>query len=165
MLQQINIEVIAQLSGLLMQITEQQYTQALKQLHGNSVGQHVRHITEFYQCLLKGYVTGTVNYDKRERKLLIETDKEFTIQLLGTIVGKLTLWQDDRTLRLESDYGTEKDWVIPSSYNRELIYLIEHTIHHLAIIKIGLNEAFPEITVPSDFGVAYSTIRYRAQAQ
>ena len=51
---------------------------------------------------------------------------------------------------------------VSSSFFRELTYLIEHTIHHLAIIKIGLNEVYPAIEIPKNFGVAHSTIRYQA---
>jgi len=43
---------------------------------------------------------------------------------------------------------------------RELAYNIEHAIHHMAIIKIGINEVSPYILLPSAFGVASSTIRH-----
>ncbi|MDX1476670.1 MAG: hypothetical protein R3301_03155 [Saprospiraceae bacterium] len=48
-----------------------------------------------------------------------------------------------------------------SSLERELIYNIEHTIHHLAIIKIGLAIIAPDIPLPAHFGVAPSTVKYK----
>ena len=161
MLPQTNVEVLTQLTDLLGQMSDEQYKKPLKQLHDNSIGQHVRHIVEFYQCLLRGYISGTVNYDNRERKAQIETDRYFTLQVLEAIIGKLTFWEEDKMLMLATSYDGEELLEIPTSFNRELVYLIEHTIHHLAIIKIGLNEAFPTIEIPENFGVAYSTIRFK----
>jgi hypothetical protein len=43
---------------------------------------------------------------------------------------------------------------------RELAYNIEHTIHHMAIIKQSIIEHFTYIDLPEYFGVASSTVRY-----
>ena len=48
MLQQTNIEIIDQLIDLLNDIDSAVYKNALQPLHFSTVGQHVRHITEFY---------------------------------------------------------------------------------------------------------------------
>ncbi len=162
MLQQTNVEVLSQLSDLLIKLDENQYKQPLKTLHQHAISQHVRHIIEFYKCLLKGYVVGEVNYDERERKLRIEQDKDFALQVMATIIGKLTLWEADKPLQLISHYGTNDRLATPTYFSRELVYLIEHTIHHLAIIKIAINEAFPSVDIPENFGVAYSTLAYKA---
>ena len=161
MLQQTNIEIIDQLIDLLNDIESVVYKDALQPLHFSSVGQHVRHITEFYLCALKGYESGIVNYDARERNLLIEIDKDFTVKILENVKIQLSTLNLDQNLILKSKFGGEEILEIPSSFFRELMYLIEHTIHHLAIIKIGLNEVHPDIEIPKNFGVAHSTIRYR----
>jgi hypothetical protein len=44
---------------------------------------------------------------------------------------------------------------------REMVYLVEHSIHHYALIRIGLQENFPKIIIPENFGIAYSTIKHR----
>ena len=51
-----------------------------------------------------------------------------------------------------------------SSFERELLYCLDHAIHHQALIKIGLKELHLSHLVSPDFGVAYSTLRYRARA-
>ena len=51
--------------------------------------------------------------------------------------------------------------MVVSNVQRELVYLIEHAIHHFALLRIGIQENFPEISLASDFGVAYSTVKYR----
>jgi uncharacterized damage-inducible protein DinB len=164
MLQQTNIEIINQLTDLLNDIESVTYKEALRPLHFSTIGQHVRHITEFYLCALKGYENGIVNYDARERNILIEIDKDFTIKTLENVKQQLQFLNSDRNLTLKSKFGGNEAIEIPSSFFRELTYLIEHTIHHLAIIKIGLNEVYPEINIPKNFGVAHSTIRYRVEA-
>ena len=159
MLQQTNIEIIDQLVDLLIHINLKVYKEALQPLHLSTVGQHVRHITEFYLCALTGYENGIVDYDARERNILIEIDKDFTIKTLENVKYQLKMLQLDRNLIVKSKFVDDETMNIPSSFFRELTYLIEHTIHHLAIIKIGLNQVYPEITTPKNFGMAHSTLR------
>ncbi len=51
--------------------------------------------------------------------------------------------------------------MIASNFYRELIYNIEHAVHHMAIMKIGVLEVAPYVSMPLDFGVAVSTIRHK----
>ena len=161
MLQKINTEIIDQLIDLLNDIDIQIYKDTLQPLHFSTIGQHVRHITEFYLCALKSYENGIVDYDARERNILIEIDKDFAVETLKNIKYQLKTLKLDHNLILKSKFGSNESLDISSSFFRELTYLIEHTIHHLAIIKIGLNEVYPEIEIPKNFGVAHSTIRYQ----
>ena len=48
-----------------------------------------------------------------------------------------------------------------STLPRELLYCLDHAIHHKALIKVGLKEFGIEDYVNSKFGIAYSTLRYR----
>jgi hypothetical protein len=65
---------------------------------------------------------------------------------------------------LKTDYsGKGTGQMNNTSYNRELVYNLEHAIHHMAIMKIAVDNAFPQVQMPENFGVAYSTIRYQQQ--
>jgi hypothetical protein len=70
---------------------------------------------------------------------------------------------EDSSLALEVGYDVSKDEfiTIATNYSRELVYNIEHAVHHMALIKIGVREAASYIDLPSDFGIAASTIRYK----
>ena len=154
--------VFVQLSESLHQLTDAEYSQPSKILFNASVGQHVRHIIELFLCLEKGYENGIVNYEKRKRDYKIETDKDFAIQLLKDIYQRLERPNIDLVMEAE-DYEDESGVVaIPSNYYREIAYNLEHTIHHMALIRVGINEVSSMI-LPDQFGVAYSTIKFRQQ--
>jgi hypothetical protein len=50
---------------------------------------------------------------------------------------------------------------IPTNFYRELLYNIEHCIHHQALIKVAFNEMKMSHLLNKNFGVAPSTIQYR----
>ena len=154
--------VFVQLSGTLGQLTAAQYTQPVNLLSQATIGQHVRHIMELFICLNNGYENGTVNYDSRKRYQLIETNKEFAAAMLSGICQQLD--RPDKALLLESCYddSTDSTIIIPTNYYREVVYNLEHTVHHMALIRVGIIEV-SEIELPEGFGVASSTIKYRKE--
>lgn len=155
-------DVFVQLNDALDQLTDMEYTQPSKILFNATIGQHVRHIIELFQCLDKGYDEGVVNYEKRKRDYRIETDKDFASSLLRRIYRNLD--KPNKTITLEAeDYNETVETVaIPSNYYREIAYNLEHTIHHMALVRVGISEV-SSICLPAEFGVAYSTIKFRQQ--
>ena len=154
--------VFVQLSETLNQLNNEEYTKTSKILMNATIGQHVRHIIELFQCLEKGYETGMVNYEKRKRDYKIETDRQLAVDLLRDIYRNIERPNKEIVLEAE-DYCDEIQVVsIPSNYYRELAYNLEHTIHHMALIRVGVNEV-SSVELPDEFGVAYSTIKYRQQ--
>ena len=154
--------VFVQLTETLNQLSAGEYVQPSKTLFNASIGQHVRHIIELFLCLEKGCETGVVNYEKRKRDYLIETNKDLAIQLLKDIYHRLERPNTDLVMEAEDYENTEGVAAIPSNYYREIAYNLEHTIHHMALIRVGVNEV-SRIELPQEFGVAYSTIKYRQQ--
>ena len=152
--------VFFQLTDSLEQLSPAEYSQSSKILFNASIGQHVRHIIELYVCLYNGYETGTVNYEKRKRDVRIETDKDFAIELMQMICNNIE--KVDKDLLLESNYDEQStdEINVATNYYRELLYNLEHTVHHMALIRVGINEV-STINIPEGFGVATSTIKYR----
>ncbi len=154
--------VFLQLSDSLEQLDKDQYNYSCNNLSGNTIGQHVRHIIEMFLCLENGYQGGEVDYEKRDRDILIETDKNFAATLLKEIIRQIS--KEDKSLNLLTyyeDQGNEPE-KINTNYFREIAYNLEHTIHHMALIRIGLREV-GDIPVDDSYGVASSTIKYRQQ--
>lgn len=150
---------LEQFKEVLLQIPENCYAKPCKTLSQATIGQHTRHIIELYQCLLKGYDLNKVSYDKRERDKRIETDVNFAIFHLEQIQNLLEKPDKRLIMVYELDGNEEK---MESNYFREVMYNLEHTIHHQALIKVGINQ-LTEILLPASFGVAPSTIQYRNQ--
>jgi hypothetical protein len=159
-LQQAVDSAFSQLTGSLQQLTKDEYTHPCKTLHGNTIGQHVRHIVELFQCLENGYLTGIVNYEKRKRDPLIEQDTKLAQELLWYICKGLD--KNNKELELEAIYDESETMpiIISTNYYREVAYNLEHTIHHMALIRVGVTEA-SKLILPDDFGVASSTLKYR----
>jgi len=156
-------ENLIEIKDLLVRLNNDQYTYKSKILSGTSIGQHIRHILEFYLCLINGRKTGTVNYDLRERNHEVENDSSFAIKIIDGVLNNLSHSKNDRKIALEGNYSLEgrKSERINSSYIRELTYNLEHSIHHQALIKVSLKEQGIEQLINENFGVAPATIKFR----
>ena len=154
-------QIFVQLSQTLNELSIDEYRQPSKVLLNATIGQHVRHIIELYICLYNGYETGVVNYDKRKRDIRIETDKDLAIELMEMITSNLDKFNKD--LLLVASYDNHAAAVpVATNYYREIIYNLEHTVHHMALVRVGIH-AVSTIAIPDDFGVASSTLKYRKE--
>lgn len=159
--------IFDQLRYVLGEITDKAYKAPSVSLSGSTIGQHIRHSIEFFACLCDSQKSGIVNYDNRKRDLLIEENRGFALACLSDLLPQIEVLNDQNELILELSYGEPSlDPIrVSSNYNRELVYNIEHAIHHMALIKIGLKELTPEFVIPKGFGVANSTLRYNQEQQ
>lgn len=162
MIKEVTRKNLTQLSNVLLQFSEAQFTQPLSIYNGSTIGMHVRHVVEFYECLLGALHTGEVNYDLRKRNPLLECLPKACINSIQDILANIEQVTDDLTLKLSANYSTsatEEPIILTTTFFRELLYNIEHTVHHLAIIKMGLAQLGDSIVYDENFGVASSTIR------
>lgn len=159
-----NIKKLNEIKSLLQEFPQDLYTEQKKILSNATIGQHSRHILEFYTCLEKGVKTGTVCYDDRERNVPIETNVAYAVISIEKSISFLNSLEADHSLVMKANYATsEEKTIIQTSLYRELAYALDHTIHHMAIIKIALSAEKNKIDLDSSFGVAPSTIRYKNQ--
>ncbi len=152
--------ILLQLKQMIMQLEQQDYNLKLEIIEGNTVGMHVRHILEFYKSLYQGYKNGSIDYDARERNMALETSNEAAIAEIDSIINWMNELEDDCALNVL--YQSQLDLILTSSLSRELGYNLEHSIHHMAILKICMNTSFPNIKLDQNFGVSHATIQYRA---
>ncbi len=157
--QQPIMNLIEQLQFVIEELSDEQYVTPVYILSNSTIGQHLRHIIEFYLELNNGYDDGTVNYDRRKRDYAIESNRDCAIEKLNTI--RRALFKEDKDLLLAAELSASEAPVkVPTNYSRELIYNLEHTVHHMALMRIGIS-AITDLVVPEEFGVAASTIKYR----
>lgn len=142
-------------------LSAESYTMPVSILGGSSIGQHLRHIIEILNCTMQGYERGLIDYEKRYRNLQTEQDKAFARAQLIILNSDLAKPDKALVVRVYDKNGVYTD--IQTNYSRELIYNLEHAIHHMALIKVALRTMNLDIT-PEQFGVAYSTLEYRKTA-
>lgn len=152
-------DTLEQFKKVLQQLPSNLYAQPCVILSGSSIGQHTRHIIELYLCLINGYNRNLVCYDKRNRDKKIEQDVDFACEKLTFIQNNLQKENKDIVVEYELN-GIDNR--LNSNYDREVMYNLEHTIHHQALIKVGILH-FTDIELPEDFGVAPSTMQYKAE--
>lgn len=157
------LHIIAQVKDLLDQIAPHEYRKPLDEFDGSTLGQHFRHIIEFFICLERGIPTGVVDYASRERNLLIEDAPGVALAALDEFAGALPGFDIDAKVAFKAEFGGLERPSYDSTVGRELVFAFDHAIHHLAIIKIGLTCSFPHVRTERNLGVSPSTIKARQQ--
>jgi len=150
--------LLEELKTVISQLDNIDYSKSLDLLSGSTIGQHTRHILEFYQCFIEGNSAKEIDYDLRKRNITIETNTLFAGNCIDEINNAIENTSDSSIL-LKFNNGDESEY-ISSSIERELVYNIEHAIHHMAIIKIAIISHFCFVNLPPNFGVAPSTVQY-----
>ena len=131
----------------------------------SAIGGHIRHNADHFEQFLRGWASGSVDYDARSRDLEIEREPAKAIALMRTLADRLRLIPEselDAPLQVKMDGGHDAQWAA-SSLRRELQFLISHTIHHYALIVFMARSSGFE-AIPEGFGVAPSTLKHRAAA-
>jgi hypothetical protein len=154
------IDILHQLQHLIGQVSQADFCKPSQNLSESTLGQHVRHTMEFFICFQTGFHNGVINYDKRAHDKLMESDKNVALSVLGDIIQFILQIKEDRTLKLEIGASNDPVTTISTNCSRELLYNIEHAIHHMALIRIGVQEVAPYVNLGKHFGVAASTIEY-----
>ncbi len=159
-----NLQVLDQSVVLLEELDDELFAAPVPSLSLRAAGSHLRHCLDFYHSFLSGLPLGRVDYDLRQRDPRIEQDRLYAL-------GKLLFVRDElarvREAPLPADLevcleGNGSAWSL-SSVERELQFLLSHTIHHYALIAIALRSH--GFDPGREFGVAPSTLRYWEIAQ
>ncbi|TGM00550.1 hypothetical protein EHQ76_11990 [Leptospira barantonii] len=152
-----------QLTDLLSIIEEIEYSKEITQLKGSSIGKHVRHCIEVLENLADGIEVSSVSYDQRKRNPLYETSPLAAREKIFELLGKLERIDENKIIELiylvDPNSGLEGKTL--SNLKREFLYVQEHTIHHMAIIKLYAECFLTNVSLPEEFGVALSTLQFQ----
>lgn len=159
MLVQIVKQNISENIELLQQLTNEELVLQFPELGDATIGEHMRHIIEMFGCLIENYDVGIINYDNRKRDVLLQTNQNKAIATIEKYFCEID--KPNKSLSLTFNYFSEIEF-ISTNYYRELLYNLEHSIHHQALIKVGLLR-LPHIKIADSFGIAPSTLEYRKQ--
>ena len=157
------VRSIEQCGQLLRLISAESYVDSSRGT--SSVGAHVRHILDRFHCFLAGMPVGSIDYDARNRDKSIENNPDAATFALVSVCRRIETMAalDDLgtaiTVR-ESVHHQGPAVTMSSTVGRELMGLVIHSIHHLAIIALIVKSYGYEMD--SDFGKAASTILYES---
>jgi hypothetical protein len=131
-----------------------------------SIGEHVRHCLDHVAAVTGGLEGEVLSYDKRLRGTTVETDPTTAvseIERLCRCIERLKDGAGDRAIVVSSllDPGSPPQ-LLRSTIAREHAFVVQHTIHHCALIALLLE--WQGWRVPYGFGVAPSTAIARAAA-
>lgn len=156
-------EQLTALFRLISKLDDYQYINKIEHLGNVSIGSHTRHIIEMLLCATQGYNNDNVDYVNRNRNLLLESDKDFALFTLESLENEVN--KPDKYLKMITENIGDFADNLPvfTTYFREIIYNTEHTIHHLALIKVALIEMKLNNFIDGNFGMAYSTIKYKEE--
>lgn len=152
-LNQLN-DIMVELEQMPRQLADNVYCEA-------SIGQHMRHVFDHVLAIKLAMEEGLVDYDRRDRGNEVETDRLMASQQLSL----LNLWIqtedfDNRKVVVTSeiDCETTRAMRFDSNLNREILYVINHSIHHAAHIKLALAQF--GIKLPTHIGIAPGTASF-----
>ncbi|HEY1189290.1 MAG TPA: hypothetical protein VGE74_16680 [Gemmata sp.] len=154
------VSLLRQLGVLLESLTDNEYTQKPVGVVESSIGGHVRHNLDHIRALLQSLRTGLVCYDHRDRGTDVERDRGAALDALIHLEGELLSfpWAEvPREVRLSALVAPDvPPTTVATSPERELAFVVSHTIHHNALIRVMVK--LLGANVSPDFGYAPSTI-------
>ncbi|KAG8957325.1 hypothetical protein FRC03_010264 [Tulasnella sp. 419] len=141
-------------------------------LPGSTIGKHMRHARDHFNLLVQSVGQGKppypLSYDVRTRDTPMEKSLSAAREQIRTSIADLKrVFDPDRGIGAEAEVELSAITPFPlsfkSSVGRELWFVALHAIHHFAVIRVLAGEL--GLVVDHEFGVAPSTLRYRAQNQ
>ena len=155
-----NVEALQQVIELIKIASDTNYHKT-PPTGGSTIGRHVRHILDHFDALKTGLAKGKIDYDQRHRDSVIETDTRLAAAHTKSIIDWLSKYaKTDQAVNMKTEISAvlQEPQTVPSSLKRELIYLMNHTIHHSAYVALLL-KSFGE-DVDETIGLAPATQIY-----
>lgn len=137
---------------LLNNLTDDVLCNATVSPYYSSIGSHIRHILDFYDCVFNLNSEGEIDLTARSRNKEVETECVIAKQYLSSIIERLTGFEFNmnNSVLVFDDLGLGKI-EMTYTYGALLAQANSHTIHHYAIINYildGLNVSIDD----TDFG-------------
>lgn len=157
-----NIEVLNQLKELV-QLSTDIYVKKPNSKHAG-IGEHVRHVLDHYRALRNGLPTRKVDYNLRTRNSLEESQPHVAQKKIDELINWLAnLDYDDSDITVVSEISLRENQsqTLQSNTEREMLYLINHSIHHMAYAS--LLASVNGINLPAYIGLAPGTATYQRE--
>jgi len=146
---------------LLNSISDMQYSDESVKPYYSSIGRHMRHILDVFDCVFSGLETGQIDLTARKRNELAEQKTAFGLAYFDEILGKveeIDHYDLNHIVSVTDDLGLGK---VTANYtlNSILIQAHSHAIHHFASIGYIIAELGIELP-DADFGYNPTTPKF-----
>ncbi len=141
-------------------LTEAVYEQT-PSIAGSPIGKHIRHIVDHLANYRAGMESGCIDYNARSRESDTERQPLIAMNQLKAFSEWLQSSPDELVvLSIVTEVSTSDNVSVrlPSSSHRELVYLINHTYHHIANASALARSM--DVKIPSHLGIAPATASY-----
>lgn len=161
-----NLRVLFQLREALSSLCDERYARQ-PDASTSSIGMHARHIIEFYQEFLKAVESPESQdlcYDRRQRNMVLETSRSDALAAISEL-EKTFMETGFADSQLHMCCVIDPDAPLcnmQSTVHRELFHILDHCIHHMALIKMVGRQLGAEFD--KDFGLANATKQYQNNA-
>ena len=145
---------------LLNSINDDQYSDITIAPYYSSIGGHMRHVLDVFDCIFDGLENGEVDLAARKRNELAEQKTAFGLDYYTQIIDKLKTLENvdlDQIVSVQDDLGLG---VVTQNYTlgSALIQAHSHAIHHFASLGYLINQLGIELP-DNDFGYNPTTPR------
>ncbi|OEJ98788.1 hypothetical protein A8C32_06215 [Flavivirga aquatica] len=156
------LKTLQKSQSLLNNITDDQLCNATVPPYCSSIGSHIRHILDFYECIFNMNSENQVDLTARSRNTDVESKCGCANEYLSSIIERLNSLDFDmnKPISVIDDLGLGKV-EIPYTYGALLAQANSHTIHHYAIINY-IFERLGILLNDSDFGYNPTTPKQKA---
>lgn len=150
-------EHLEQLSSLLDRIPADLYVDpTIDACFGSTVGGHFRHILDHVRNLLSSEVS--IDYEARQRGGEIERSPVAARSAISEARSSLSARSQESPRRVTVSalmIKSREPQKTESTFEREMMYVVDHTVHHLAMVRTMLSRAGVEC--PVALGIAAGT--------
>jgi hypothetical protein len=159
-----HLEIVQQGKQFLLSTSQQAYQKVLEPHFSGSAGAHMRHVLDHYLAVKDGLVSGTINYNNRNRYSPVERDPQAALSLWQEIEQWLVgVCQLDGNLGLkvicESSLLEMQNAQTESTLARELVFVSSHAVHHYSLMAVI--KSLQGLETDSLFGIAAATVSHQ----
>ncbi|MTI11367.1 hypothetical protein [Curvivirga aplysinae] len=148
------LDIISIVEGL-----EQDHQQELYVEVG--IGRHIRHIADHLQAFILAVESGVLDYNLRRRGHSCEENVASAREMLEGLyinIQQIPFREQDLEVISEVDVSACQTSSFKSNISREILYLINHTIHHTAYISLLAKTR--NVTLPASIVLAPATATF-----
>ena len=141
-------------------ISDEEYSNTTIAPYYSSIGGHMRHILDVFDCIFDGLDSGSINLINRKRNTLAENYTNYGISYFDSTIKKMKLLENtdfNRIIEVTDDLGLG---VVSANYTVSgiLIQAHSHAIHHFASVGYVISQLGIELP-DDDFGFNPTTPR------